>query len=273
MSDALPVFFMGLLQGVTEFLPVSSSGHLVLMKQIFSVDNASLTYDVLLHFATMLATLLYFGKDILRLLREWCAGFASADARGGEGWNVGWAVLAGTVATAAAGLPLKPVVERMAALPGAVGAGLLCTSLLLWRGSSMVASATSEGRPVSLFRGLLIGLVQGAAVLPRVSRSGSTIVAGMKTGLSAPSAFRLSFLLSLPAVLGATLIEVRGLLKSGEWAASLPEGWAAGFFASFVAGFFSLALLRRVVAAGRWRPFAVYCAFAGALSILLSLAR
>ncbi|MDD3513530.1 MAG: undecaprenyl-diphosphate phosphatase [Synergistaceae bacterium] len=271
MSEGLPAFFLGLLQGVTEFLPVSSSGHLALAKQLFSVEHASLTYDVLLHFATMLATLLYFGKDILLLLREWCSGFFSPAARCEEGWTLGWAVLAGTVVTAAIALPLKPVVERMMELPGAVGAGLLLTSLLLWRGSSIAFSLKGAGKPISLGRGFLIGLVQGVAVLPGVSRSGSTIVAGMSAGLSAPAAFRFSFLLSLPAVFGATLLEVRGLLKTAGWASSLPAGWIAGFFASFLAGFFSLVLLRRVVSAGKWRPFAVYCAFAGTLSIVLSL--
>lgn len=273
MTENLSAFALGLLQGVTEFLPVSSSGHLALAKQLFSVGHASLTYDVLLHFATMLATLLYFGKDILRLLREWGAGFFSSAARREEGWTLGWAVLAGTVVTAVVALPLKPVVERMMALPGAVGAGLLLTSALLWRGAKMASAQKTPGKPLSLLRGVLIGVVQGIAVLPGVSRSGSTIVTGMGTGLSAPSAFRFSFLLSLPAVFGATLLEVRGLLKAGDWAASLPSGWIAGFFASFLAGFFSLVLLRRVVAAGKWRPFAMYCAFAGALSICLSLLR
>lgn len=271
MSEGLPAFFLGLLQGVTEFLPVSSSGHLALAKQLFSVEHASLTYDVLLHFATMLATLLYFGKDILRLLREWGAGFFSSASRREEGWTLGWAVLAGTVVTAVIALPLKPVVERMMQLPGAVGAGLLLTSLLLWRGSCIVSAQKNPGKPLSILRGVLVGAVQGIAVLPGVSRSGSTIVAGMSAGLSASSAFRFSFLLSLPAVFGATLLEVRGLLKTADWALSLPAGWIAGFFASFLAGFFSLVLLRRVVAAGKWRPFAVYCAFAGTLSIILSM--
>jgi undecaprenyl-diphosphatase len=272
--DSLPALMLGLVQGITEFLPVSSSGHLALMKQLFAVENASLTYDILLHFATMLATMLYFGKDILLLLRQWGLGFFSEAARREEGWIFGWAVIAGTAVTASVGLPLKPVVERAMNLPGAVGAGLLLTAVLLWYGSSVASKQpASPGRTISLLRGVLVGAVQGIAVLPGVSRSGSTIVAGLRTGLSPSAAFRFSFLLSLPAVFGATLLEVRGLLKLADWSSTLPPGWFIGFGAAFVAGFASLAILRRAVMMGRWRPFALYCALVGTLSIVLSLWR
>ena len=265
----MPAALLGLLQGLTEFLPVSSSGHLALARALFSVENASLTYDVLLHFATMLATLVYFGTDIVSLLREWFAGFLSSEERC-EGWYTGWAVLAGTLSTAVVALPLKPVVVRMGSIPGAVGAGLMFTSLLLWRASFR---RPSEERSISPLLGMLIGVVQGVAVLPGVSRSGSTIFAGLRAGLPSERAFRFSFLMSIPAVLGATLLEARGLLAMSDWSSSLPAGWQVGMIISFAAGLCSLVLLRRVSAAGRWRPFAVYCALAGALSITLSLVR
>ena len=271
MSGSLPALFLGLLQGLTEFLPVSSSGHLALARQLFAVKDASMSYDILLHFATMLATLLYFGSDIFRLLREWCAGFDSPSARTSEGWVFGWATIAGTIVTAAIALPLKPVVERMGAIPWAVGAGLLFTSALLWTGSRSTPPNDVQERRLSISRGIFIGAVQGVAVLPGISRSGSTIIAGMRTGLSAPSAFRFSFLLSLPAIFCATLLEVRGLLKM-TGVASLPQGWVVGLCAAFISGFFSLVFLRRMVSAGKWRPFALYCACAGTLSIILSFA-
>ena len=268
----MPAALLGLLQGLTEFLPVSSSGHLALARALFSVENASLTYDVLLHFATMLATLVYFGTDIVSLLREWFAGFLSSEERC-EGWYTGWAVLAGTLSTAVVALPLKPVVVRIGSIPGAVGAGLLLTSLLLWRATSPSFRRPSAGRSISPLLGMLIGVVQGVAVLPGVSRSGSTIFAGLRAGLPPERAFRFSFLMSIPAVLGATLLEARELLAMSDWSSSLPAGWHVGMIISFAAGLCSLVLLRRVSAAGRWRPFAVYCALAGALSITLSFVR
>lgn len=272
MEARLPALLLGLLQGTTEFLPVSSSGHLALAKLLFSIEDAPLAYDVLLHFATMLATLVYFGRDILSLMMEWFAGFTSADRRG-EGWRTGWAVLAGTAVTAMIGLPLKPVVVMAAGMPWAVGAGLLLTAALLWGAS--LSHRAGEGREgsVSPLKGALVGIAQGFAVLPGVSRSGATMVAGLKLGMGSGEAFRLSFLMSVPAVLGATLLEARGLLPLGTGGGAvvtLPEGWVAGMMVAFASGLCSLALLRRMVAAGRWRPFAVYCALAGIAAIFLT---
>ncbi len=271
MIDALPSLVLGLVQGLTEFLPVSSSGHLALVQQVFGIEEAALSYDLMLHFATMLATFLYFGRDIVSLLREWGSGFFSEDRRDSEGWMLGWAVLAGTGVTAAVGLPLKPLVERAMQLPGAVGCGLLITAAVLWYGSGI--SGNRSGRPVTVPRGVLVGLVQGIAVLPGISRSGSTIVAGMRTGFSADSAFRFSFLLSLPAIFGAALLEMKDLLAVPDWQSTLPSGWWAGIAAAFFSGLAALVILRRLVARGKWRPFACYCAVLGTVSILLALWR
>ncbi len=243
--EALPAVFLGLVQGVTEFLPVSSSGHLALFQQLFGIEEAALSYNLLLHFATMLATLVFFGKDVGLLLCQWCRGFLSAENRTAEGWTFGWAVIAGTVITGAIGLSLKPLVERAMTLPWAVGTGLLVTAAVLLYGSSLATDLC--GRPVTPARGFMVGIVQGIAVLPGISRSGSTIVAGMKTGLSAPSAFRFSFLLSLPAIFGATLLEMKDLLQVPDWSSTLPSGWAAGTAAAFFSGLVSLAVLRRLV--------------------------
>lgn len=262
-------FLLGLIQGATEFLPVSSSGHLALMQQLFSVKGDILAYNVLLHFATMLATVVYFRSDMAFLFVQWCRGFLPGGPRNGEGWSFGWAVIAGTAVTAAVGLPLKSVVEWAMTAPGAVGAGLLLTGAILWRGSS-IAPAKGNGGKVSLYQGLCIGAVQGLAVLPGISRSGSTIVAGLKTGLPRDDAFRFSFLLSLPAILGATLLEMKDLLELADWSSSLPHGWLAGTAAAFLSGYAALGLLRRLVSRGSWRPLAVYCAVLGVISIILS---
>lgn len=267
--ESLPAIFLGLVQGVTEFLPVSSSGHLALLQQVFKIKEAALSYDLLLHFATMIATLVYFAQDVFFLLAAWFRGFLSRESRISEGWTFGWAVFAGTALTALVALPLKPLVERAMALPGAVGAGLLVTSALLWYGASVASDTLTY--PVTLLRGVFVGLVQGLAVFPGISRSGSTIVAGMKAGLSPASAFRFSFLLSLPAISGATLLELKGLLELPNWASTLPVGWIAGFIVAFFSGLVSLMLLRRLVTRGRWKPFAIYCAFLGCLSLAMSL--
>ncbi len=271
MTEFLASLTLGLVQGITEFLPVSSSGHLALLQQLFGIKDAALAYDLILHSATMLATILYFGRDILRLLAQWLGGFVSKEGRGSEGWTTGWAVLAGTVVTALVAFPMKPLMERAMGVPWMVGGGLLVTALLLWYGSALPARRV--GRPLSVAGGAFVGLVQGIATMPGISRSGSTIVSGMRTGLSAPEAFRFSFLLSLPAIAGATLLELMALLKTPEGFSALPSGWQLGASIAFLSGFLSLVLLRKLVTLGRWRPFSVYCAAVGLLSIVLSLWR
>jgi len=269
--DSLPAVFLGLVQGITEFLPVSSSGHLAIFQGLFGLGEAPLSYGIMLHFSTMLATLVFFGADIIHFLGGWVRGFFSLAARESEGWSVGWAVLAGTVVTGAIGLPLKPLVEHAMTRPWAVGAGLLLTASILAYGAALPANL--EGRPATVARGLLIGLVQGIAVLPGISRSGSTIVAGMKTGMNPSSAFRFSFLLSVPAIFGATLLEAMELTGTPDWASTLPRGWVWGMIAAFLSGLMALGVFRSLAVRGKWRPFVIYCGAAGCLCLALPFFR
>ena len=255
---------LGLLQGVTEFLPVSSSGHLALLQMFLGYGEAPLAFDVVLHVATMLATIVYFRRDILVLSREFCSGFAKSSGRATPGWRIGWAVVAGTVVTAIVGLPLKPLVERALSSPTLVGAGLCVTAALLF-----LSGASRDGTSRMTLRcGLIVGLAQGIAVLPGISRSGATLAAGLRSGLDRDESFRFSFLLSLPAIAGAVVLEFRHGLSS----AGLPEGWYWGALVAFLSGYAALGLLRRFVTGGRLRVFSIYCACLGALALGASLA-
>lgn len=263
------VLILGLVQGLTEFLPVSSSGHLALAQNLLAFSEAPLPFDVVLHVATMVATLFYFRKDIRSLLTDWFSGFGSEEGRNRPGWRFGWAVLVGTVMTVGIALPLKGVVESWMASLLAVGCALLVTSLLL----GLAQVLPSKDGQVSLRTGFLVGFAQGLAVIPGISRSGSTIVTGLFSGLSPQEAFRFSFLLSLPAILGAILLQLREAGGLSELAQSLPRGWAFGALVAFVSGYLALALLRRVVTLGKWKGFALYCFLLGVVSIGLSFFR
>ncbi|MDR1648706.1 MAG: undecaprenyl-diphosphate phosphatase [Synergistaceae bacterium] len=252
-------------QGLTEFLPVSSSGHLALLQTAFGFSESALAFDILLHCATTLAVLIFFRKDIAAFLGQWCAGLVSKEARTAEGWRYGWAVLAGTVVTAAVALPLEGPVEAAMRSHFAVGAGLLVTAGVL----CLAPLLPERKKELSLKAALVVGLVQGLAVFPGVSRSGTTIAAALFMGLTAPEAFRLSFLLSVPAIIGATLLEVPGLL---EGSSILPGGWLPALFAAFLLGYFSLTLLRRLVLSGRWAYFGIYCFFLGLAAIVSEVA-
>ena len=127
---------LGIVQGLTEFLPVSSSGHLALLQNLWGITENSLTYDLLLHFSTMVATACFFWRDILYLFREWLVGLFSSSGRQSESWRWGGPLFAVPV-TAFIGFPLKPLVERWMVVPSLVGAALLVTSLLLWYASTL----------------------------------------------------------------------------------------------------------------------------------------
>jgi undecaprenyl-diphosphatase len=252
---------LGVVQGVTEFLPVSSSGHLALLQTFFESSAGSaknlLAFDLFLHCATALAVLIFFRKDVMTLLRQWCGGFLSRKGRDAEGWRYGWLVLAGTTVTALVALPLEKMVETAMSSYLAVGAGLLVTAGLL----CVVPLAPERQKEISLLGVLLVGLAQGLAVFPGVSRSGATIAAALFLGLNASEAFRLSFLMSIPAILGASLLEGVKILR--EPFVVLPEGWVPAIIAAFVLGGLSLAFLRRLVLSGRWAYFGIYCFLLG----------
>ncbi len=265
----LETVFLGALQGLTEFLPVSSSGHLVLAQGLLGWREPAVSFDVMLHLATMAATLVYFRREIVSLLAEWLQGFAGGDRRDTEGWRTGWAVLAGSVATVAVVLLVKPFVEKAFTSPLAVGVSLLATACVLWFGSNI----RTGNRRLSVATGLWTGLAQAVAVFPGLSRSGLTIVTGLKRGLAPETAFAFSFFLSLPAIAGATLLQALDVPEGLSFFSRLPAEWAAGMAAAFITGLASLALLRRVVLRGRWRGFAVYCVAAGLVVIVVEIFR
>lgn len=262
-------FILGVIQGLTEFLPVSSSGHLALSQMILGWPEAPLVFDVILHFATMLATLVFFWNDICKFFSEWFHGLFNRNARKEEGWTYGWSIFGGTLVTVAVALLLKPAVEFWIRSFMLVGISLFFTSTILWF-ASLISPGTAK---ISLKKGFCLGFVQGIAVIPGISRSGLTIVSGLKLGLDPEGAFRFSFLLSLPAILGANILEIADLSfeSSGSFLNYMPDGWILGFFSAFISGYFALKVFRKMVTLGKWKIFSVYCALTGTVSVIFSL--
>lgn len=262
--DALTAAGLGALQGLTEFLPVSSSGHVALGALLFGVPDMSLTMVVIVHAGTLVATLLVVGRDVGELSVEAARGlrrpreFLASD----QGKIVN-GVLVASVPTAVMGLLLEDRVEAWSHQPPIIGLFLL--------GSAVAVLTTLRGGGDRATLGMgayfLIGIAQGLAVFPGLSRSGTTIAAGMLLGLSAPEAFRFSFLLSLPAVLGAVVLK---LTEPGALAQLGVPALIAGVVALIV-GYFALRVLRRVVVRGRFWAFALYLIPLGALLIAWDL--
>ncbi len=262
----MDTIILGLVQGFTEFLPVSSSGHLALAKIFLGMEMPPLNYDLVLHVSTTLATVIFFFSDICSLFMEWCKGFGGGEARSKPGWSVGWSVVLGTFVTGAIGMSIKTFSEEASQNSLIVGICLLITGVMLLLSRWINGG---DGR-VSLKNGAAVGVIQGIAVMPGISRSGSTIIAGRASGLSKEEAFRISFLLSIPAIIGATCVQALEFSGWDSFASTLPDGWLVGAVCSFASGLLSLFLLKRLVIASKWWYFGVYCLAVGGLSVILT---
>ena len=249
--DALTAAALGVLQGLTEFLPVSSSGHVAIGAKYFDIHDSSLALVISLHLGTLLATVVLFRKDIVALIRE--AGAAirepSRFVRTAEGRTLVGILLA-TLVTAILGLMLSDTAAAFADDLHLVGYGFLLSAAFLL--ASGVARGSSED--VNWRQALGIGLAQGVAVLPGVSRSGVTIAVAMLLGMQSNAAFRFSFLISLPAIVGAALYEATGSGGLG----SLGLGAWVGGATAMVTGYVALVILRQIVLVGRMWTFAIY---------------
>jgi len=259
--NPLKAAILGIVQGLTEFLPISSSGHLVVLSEFLGTElGKSLPFDVAVHLATFFATLVYFRGEVASILKGM---FSSSSLRGGEG-RVGWLILLGTLPVAFVGLLFEPQVERIFKSAAFSGGCFLVTGATL--ALADLSGGSRRAEEMSPLDALLIGLAQAAAILPGISRSGMTISAGLWRGLSRSEAPKFAFLLSIPAVLGAAALEARDILpgKVNFWEVAL--GFGAAFFSGLVAIWATL----RVVRAKKLRYFSVYLFALGVAVLLLS---
>jgi undecaprenyl-diphosphatase len=249
---------LGLLQGVTEFLPVSSSGHLALLEHVWRLDAvARLPLTAMLHVGTAVAMLVYFGRRLGRIV----AGCVSRDAaRRGENWRMVGFVALGSVPAVGIGLLLEEHIEAAFASPVLVAVMLLATGGLLFG----TRFAQGEGQSLGWGRVLLVGVAQAVAILPGISRSGATIATGIYLGLKREAAFEFSFLLGIPVILGAGVREAAKVQAS----ALSPAVVGVGVLVALVSGLAALALLRRAVTGRKLYLFAFYCWTAGLAALV-----
>lgn len=251
MNETLAAVLLGVVQGLTEFLPVSSSGHLVLFQSVLPVAGDPVAFDLVLHMGTLLPVLWVYRADLFGILRDATQGQGPALERPGLRL-LAWMVL-GSVPTAVIGLSLEDLFESLFSTPSAVGVALLLTGVLLFA-SGRAKVGTRTVKQMGWRDALLIGLVQGMAITPGISRSGSTIAAALFLGIDRETAARYSFLLSVPAISGAFLLKLGDL--DGLDANALPL--CAGFLAAAVSGYGALRLLLQLVRTGDFSRFCWY---------------
>lgn len=267
---------LGFVQGVAEFLPISSSGHLTLFQHFFGMEEPDNLFNVLLHFATLLAVCIYYFRDVVEMVAEFFRAIAALFSRKRQGGEFPEArrmvllVIVGTLPLFAV-LLIKDYVEALGASPAFVSCALLVTGCILFL-SDRMAGGSKTARNATLKDVLLVGVAQGLATVPGLSRSGCTISAGMAMGFDRKFAVRYSFLMSLPAVLGATILEVKDVLEiEGGLVAGLLPKYLVGMAVAGVVGYFSIRLVNLLAAKGKFGAFAYYCWAAGALALILTL--
>ena len=258
---------LGIVQGLTEFLPISSSGHLVLVPRILHWPSPGLAFDTLVHWGTLVAVLAYFHQDYWTLAGDW---FSSLFWRRPTTSNsrLAWLLIIATVPAAVMGVVGKKLFEELFSAPTWVAVFLLITAVILTL-SERLGKQDKETDQLALWEALLIGIAQGLAIAPGVSRSGATIAVGLLVGLRRPAAARFSFLLSAPIILGAGLGQLVDLHHQSGAGGAPWLNLSLGFLAAAVTGYVCIRFLLAYLQRGRLYPFAVYCALVGAGSLIL----
>lgn len=265
---------LGMVQGVAEFLPISSSGHLSLLQHFFGMEELDTLYNILLHFATLIAVCVVYWRDVVDMIVEFFRGIASLFSRQGghgnppEGRRLVLLVILGTLPLFLI-LPFDDMVEGLGANPVFVSAMLLVTGCILFL-SDRYGGGRKTVRTATVRDVLLVGVAQGAATIPGLSRSGTTISAGMALGFDRNFAVRYSFLMSLPAVFGATLLKVVKVAKSGVLDTNLLPMYLTGMVVAGVVGYFSIRLVKLLADKGKFGRFAYYCWIAGVIALIFS---
>jgi undecaprenyl-diphosphatase len=264
----IEAIIIGFIQGATEFLPISSSGHLVLLPELFKMTNPDLTLIGLVHAGTLLAVLIYFRRDLWQIITAVLRDLAQRQPLASSDARLGWYIVVGSIPVALIGLPLEGFFEDIFGSPRAAAGFLLVTAVLLVLGERML-SGKKDLEHMTWTDAIVIGLFQVMALFPGVSRSGSTIVGGLSRGLDRPTAARYSFLLGIPAILGAGLQAILKIFTatSNEFSAGV---YVVAFITAGITGYACIHWLLTWVKNHTLYGFAAYVALFSIIFLLIS---
>lgn len=268
--DILQAILLGLVQGATEFIPVSSSGHLVLVPWLLGWPSPGLVFDTVVHWGTLVAVLAFFWRDWLALILAWLRGLVRWD------WSeplarLMWLLILGSIPAAVIGYLLEDLFVSLFGEPVWVSVFLLVTAGLLAL-SEHFGSRMREMGDLHWVDALVIGLGQAAAIAPGISRSGATMATGLFRGLKRPVAARFSFLLATPIILGAGLFQLVDLFSAPDPLSQVPV-LIVGFLAAAASGYVCIWGLLRYLQRGKLYPFAIYCAYVGVCCLIVAWIR
>ncbi len=271
----IQAIIIGIVQGLTEFLPVSSSAHLVFVPYVMSFES-SLAFDTILHVGSLVAVFVYFWKDIVHMIKSFISSLLDiTKGKFKEGLKedqfkkLAWLVIIGTIPAGLAGILLKDFFEGLFNNVPVVGFFLIITGFLLW-GSEKVSRKISEKtnlKNMSVKTALIMGIAQACAIAPGISRSGATIAAGLFSGLERKLAAKYSFLLSIPAILGAALVQTKDISSLMDFNLGV---FVAGFAAAAISGYIAIKIVMKLIQERDLLIFAYYCWIVGVIAVVLS---
>jgi undecaprenyl-diphosphatase len=268
----IQAFIMGIVQGLTEFLPISSSAHLVIVPALFHWDipeQQAFIFDVLVQLGTLLAVIVYFWRDLVSILQAVFQGLKERKPFASTQSLLGWYIVLATIPAGILGLFIKDQVEQAFSSTLLVGVFLLVTAALLTVGEYF-GKRTRSLEQITWLDALVIGLFQAISIFPGVSRSGSTISGGMLRSIDRPSAARFSFFMSIPVLLAAGVLALKDLTQVSGFASQIPT-LLIGFITAAVVGYLAIRWLLGYLSHRSLYVFAIYCLIVGLLTIILSL--
>ncbi|WP_296605981.1 undecaprenyl-diphosphate phosphatase [Nocardioides sp.] len=266
MVDFLQAVVLGLMQGLTEFLPISSSAHLRIYPEIFGWGDPGAAFTAVIQIGTELAVLLFFRHDIWRIGKAWVLSLFRPEYRGHLDARMGWFIITGSLPIVVLGIALKDVIERDFRSLWLIGTTLIVLGLILGL-ADRIGGTDKTIKQISLRDAILMGFAQAAALIPGVSRSGATLSMGRLLGYEREAATRYAFLLAIPAVIGAGLFELKDVPDGDNL-----YGWGPTIVAtivSFVVGYAAIAWLLRYVTTRSYAPFVLYRVALGAATLVL----
>jgi undecaprenyl-diphosphatase len=256
---------LGLVQGLTEFLPVSSSGHLVFSERLLNIKKGDIVFEVMVHIGTLVAVLFFFRKRITAMILSILSiGKSDKTPKQQENLKLVWYLIWGTIPAVIFGLLFKKMLEESFSSIRWTSVEFLVTGVILLA----TIWAKDRGRHLNNWNTLFMGVAQAIAIIPAISRSGSTIAAGMFSGISKETAAEFSFLLSIPAIGGAAILELPEFFKVAS-SSSVIYTYLLGTLVAGIVGYLSIAFLLSVIKKGKFFYFGLYCLALGILGLIL----
>lgn len=265
MKDLLIYVFLGIVQGLTEPLPISSSGHVFVIKKLFGVTSTDLNFEIIVNFGSLLAILLIYKDDLIKLVKNFFLYFKEKTEETKNDFKYCWLIVLASIPVGIVGLLFKDTIEDKLSNIKIIGVSFLITSLFLLLVSNI--KGKRKEKDMNILDSIVIGLTQVIALIPGISRSGSTLIGGLFRKLDRETALRYSFMLYIPVSLGTTILGIKDLISSSNLHdIILPYG--LGFIASMIVSYYTLRWFIKIVKKGNLKYFSIYTLLLGLLILI-----